>query len=402
MLELLDVVAKCGDFFRELSGFGGEVSAQGFRFEAIGQVADVAAEFHPFIGKIGSGSGDWLIFHAERLPHRSLSANEVRLLGELDGLKFMKFYGLMLGLLVVMHSLTGCERSRVLGPPKAVPVREDGALALRLMSFNIRYETNEDLGSRAWRERVAGAVRMIRRERPDVIGVQEALHGQAADLWASLPDYEFIGVGRDDGRRAGEYSGIFYRRERFRMAPGEQGTFWLSARPNEPGSRTWGNETTRVAVWARLVDLASGRGFYVFNTHWDHQSQPSREQAALLIARKIDERSHLDEPVALIGDLNSIEANPGYLYLTGREVSVAGAKQKWRNFLSDAFQVLHSGVKERRTLHFWRGNRDGNLKVDHILVSRDASIEAAEIISCDEPLVSDHYPVTAQVVFPKS
>lgn len=302
-------------------------------------------------------------------------------------------------LLLSLLSLTQCQRSRTLGPPKAVPIREDGAIELCLMSFNVRYENSEDPASYQWKERLAGAVKMIRNERPDCFGVQEALHGQAADLWASLPDYEFFGIGRDDGKRIGEYSGIFYRRDRFRPDSNDQGTFWLSDTPTVPGSRTWGNEIPRVATWMRLTDLASGRGFYIFNTHWDHRNQPSRERAAMLIAEKIDARTHRDEPVAFVGDFNSVESNPGLLYLTGKSSLLAGSERKWQNPLIDTYQVHHSTEKNRRTLHFWRGNRDGNLKVDHILVSRGAKVEAAAILSADRPLVSDHFPVTARVIF---
>jgi endonuclease/exonuclease/phosphatase family metal-dependent hydrolase len=312
----------------------------------------------------------------------------------------MNYRCLWLSLFASLVGLTGCQRKRDAGPPKAVAVREDGALPLNLMSFNIRYENPEDLESRAWRQRVSGAVRMIRRENPDVIGIQEALHGQAADLWASLPDFEFIGIGRDDGQREGEYSGIFYRKDRFKPDPGEQGTFWLSDTPATPGSRTWGNEIPRVATWIRLVDLATMRGFYVFNTHWDHRNQKSRERAALLIAQRIDDRKHADEPVALIGDFNSNELNPGIIYLTGKSGTVAGTPRSWANGLLDSYQTLHPGEKNRRSLHFWSGSREGSVKVDHILVSRGAKIESAEIISDDEPMVSDHFPVTSRVIFP--
>ena len=143
-----------------------------------------------------------------------------------------------LALVLLAAGSSACNRARALGPPKAVPVAADGKLELRLMSFNVRYENAEDLGLRAWRQRVIGAVRMIREENPDVIGVQEALHGQAADLWASLPDYEFIGAARDDGRRAGEYAGIFFRRARFEVDLSDSGTIWLSDTPERPGSKT--------------------------------------------------------------------------------------------------------------------------------------------------------------------
>jgi endonuclease/exonuclease/phosphatase family metal-dependent hydrolase len=296
--------------------------------------------------------------------------------------------------------LLPCACRRVPETPKAVAVREDGVLALRLMSFNVRYENPGDRDSRAWRRRVVGSVKMIRREKPEIIGVQEALHGQVADLRISLPEYGFHGIGRGDGRRAGEYSGIFYQQHRFKPDPSDQGTFWLSDTPELPGSRTWGNEIPRVAAWIRLVDLTTGRGFYVFNTHWDHRHQRSRELSALLIARRIDARKRADEPVVLLGDFNSMENNPGLLYLTGRRTSLVGSGEIWSNGLVDTYQTLHSGEKNRRTLHFWSGRRDG-LKVDHILVSRGARIEESEIVSRDVPEVSDHFPVTARVSFPK-
>ena len=312
----------------------------------------------------------------------------------------MKLRGFGLCLIALIGSSSSCQRERESEPPKAVAVRADRALELNLMSFNIRYENPEDRESRSWPQRVIGAVRMIRREKPDIIGVQEALHGQAADLWASLPDYEFFGVGRDDGRHAGEYSGIYYQRDRFQPDPADCGTFWLSDTPEKIGSRTWGNEIPRVAAWLRLIDRASGRGFYVFNTHWDHRNQPSRERAALLLAQRIDRRKHADEPVALIGDFNSTEANPGLIYLRGTQVAVGGREQVWANGLLDTYQSLHAAEKNRRTLHFWTDSREGLVKVDHILVSRGAKIEQADIISGDRPMVSDHFPVTARVMFP--
>jgi endonuclease/exonuclease/phosphatase family metal-dependent hydrolase len=324
----------------------------------------------------------------------------VRVVSAVRDLRLMNFRYLWIGLVLIFAVLLGCGRSREAGPPKAVPVRLDGAVELRLMTFNVRYENQDDHDSRAWRQRIPRVVRMIRRQQPDLIGVQEALHGQAADLWASLPDYDFLGVGRDDGLRLGEYSGIFYRRDRFQLDPAEQGTFWLSDTPGDVGSRTWGNEIPRAATWGRLFDLATGRAFYLFNTHWDHRSQPSRERAALLIAERIDHRKHPDEPVALIGDFNSVETNPGYLYLTGKKITLAGREQVWPSGLVDTYQALHPQEKNRRTLHLWRGSRDGLLKVDHILVSRSARILESRIVSGDEPMVSDHFPVTARVIFP--
>jgi endonuclease/exonuclease/phosphatase family metal-dependent hydrolase len=289
---------------------------------------------------------------------------------------------------ILALSATACRRSRVLGPPKAVAVATDGRLELKLMTFNIRYENDEDAGARAWRQRVIGAVRMIREEAPDVIGVQEARHGQAADLWASLPDYEFFGAGRDDGRRSGEYAGIFFRRDRFEADESDSGTFWLSDTPQQPGSKTWGNGIPRTVTWLRLVDRSSQRGFYVFNTHWDHKHQGSRERSASLLAERISGRKLIDHPVIVLGDLNAVEKNPG--------VAVLARDAR----LIDTFHALHPAEPARTTLHFWRGTRDGLLKVDHIMVSEGAEVLSAEIRDHDKPMVSDHFPVTARVVFP--
>jgi endonuclease/exonuclease/phosphatase family metal-dependent hydrolase len=281
-------------------------------------------------------------------------------------------------------------------------VREDSMLELQLMSFNVRYENSAEQGDRAWRQRIIGSVEMIHQQQPDVFGVQEAMHGQVADLWASLTDYEFYGAGRDDGKINGEYSGIFYQRDRFGSDPREQGVFWLSDSPEIPGSRTWGNEIPRIVTWMRLLDRMTGRGFYVFNTHWDHKNQTSREKAALLIAQRIDARKHQGEPVILLGDFNSTESNVSMAYLTGKKVSIAGETKTWPNGLIDSFQKLHAGEKNRRTLHFWGNSREGSLKVDHILASKGAKIISAEIVSGDQPMVSDHFPVTARVKFPPS
>jgi len=293
-----------------------------------------------------------------------------------------------------------CRREQVLGPPKAVAVVESGVLELRIMSFNVRYENPEDLVSRSWRERIIAAVRMIRQEKPDVIGVQEAMHGQVADLWASLPDYEFIGNARDDGRRSGEYSGIFFRRDRFEANSDEAGTFWLSATPGKPGSRTWGNEIPRIASWARLTDRSSSRSFYVFNTHWDHKNQNSREHSAVLLSERIDARKDLSLPVILTGDFNAVENNPAVAYLSGKNSRLAGANRRWENNLIDTYQAVHPSDPERTTLHFWRASPLRGIKVDHILVSRGAQVTEADIRRHDAPPVSDHYPVTATVQFP--
>ncbi len=266
---------------------------------------------------------------------------------------------------------------------------------LTFVSYNIRYENHEDRGWRSWPERLHRLVTTIRRMNPDVMGVQEALHTQVADMRLSLPDYDFYGFGRDDGKTRGEYSGIFYRRARLLGNSSDAGMLWLSATPEVPGSKTWGNEIPRIATWIHLIDQQNQRGFTVFNTHWDHRHQGSRVESAALIAKRIDNRAARDEPVVLLGDFNATEGNPAVDFLTGSQGSWSGA-------LLDPYQMLHPQVKSRRTLHFWENNKDGWAKVDHIMVSRPAKVLKAEIAypASNEKPASDHYPVSATILWP--
>jgi endonuclease/exonuclease/phosphatase family metal-dependent hydrolase len=304
-------------------------------------------------------------------------------------------------LLIVLVLCGSCRRREPVEVPKALPIRESGKLEILATTFNIRNENARDVNDRAWPQRAAYAVRLIRSIQPDVMGMQELTHGQAADLRASLPDYAFFGVGRENGKTQGEYAGIFYRSDRFSRDGEEGGTYWLSGTPEKPGSATWGNTLPRIATWMRLVDLRTGRGFYVVNTHFDHQHQGSREQAAVFIANRIDSRKHLEDPLILLGDFNAVETNPAIQFLKGASVSLAGSKKQWKGGLVDTYRALHPAGKAPKSLHLW-GRKDVGWKVDHILVSKEARIEESEVVMDSVPFSSDHYPVMARVVFPSN
>jgi endonuclease/exonuclease/phosphatase family metal-dependent hydrolase len=301
-------------------------------------------------------------------------------------------------LISMVVGLAGCERKQVLPPPKAIAVREDGVIALKLATYNVRYEDPSLVGPRNWKDRSIGVVRTVMRISPDVFAVQEAMHGQVADMRASLPGYDFIGVGRDDGGRAGEYSGFFYQRDRFVLDANEQGTFWLSDTPAVPGSKSWGNTIPRSVTWARLTDRATSRSFYVYAAHFDHRNQVSRERGAAALAQRIDQRHHRDEPVVLMGDFNATRQNPSVAYLEGKAATLNGKQGVWKDGLQNAFHARHPESGNRTTLHLYRGDGRG-YHVDHILVSRTAKVVDATIVVTGEPFPSDHFPVVATVEF---
>ena len=103
--------------------------------------------------------------------------------------------------------------------------------ALTVMSFNIRYDNPAD-GPDAWPLRKDWVAEIVR-EHADVAGLQEVRKGQLDDLKERLPGFEFYGVGRDDGKEAGEFVPVGWRKDRFTAT--DKGVFWLSETPDEVG-----------------------------------------------------------------------------------------------------------------------------------------------------------------------
>jgi len=297
--------------------------------------------------------------------------------------------------LVIILSL--CSREYAL----SAETHEAGANAfeLRVMSFNIRYGSAGD-GENRWPNRRKMVFDVIRKQKSDVVGLQEALRFQIDEIRKALPEYGEIGVAREDGRIDGEYSAILFRADRLGVA--EAGTFWLSDTPEVAGSSHWGNACVRICTWARLIENDSGKAFYIFNTHLDHVSQPSREKSAALLARRIASRNHKD-PFVVTGDFNTGEDNPVITYLKGKTalgLPNAGASRSPVPMV-DTFRTLHPNVKDVRTAHGFRGSRQGN-KIDYVLAPPAIQVLEAQILydNIDGRYPSDHYPVTARLRLP--
>ncbi len=268
---------------------------------------------------------------------------------------------------------------------------------LTVTSFNIRYGTARD-GDNEWPARRALVFDVVRRQDADLIGLQEALDFQIDEIVAAVPMYAVVGVGRDDGERKGEFSAILFRKDRFRVA--EAGTFWFSDAPSVPGSTTWGNTITRICTWARFIDL-HGRGFYHFNVHLDHQSQPSRERSTVLLRGRIDTRAVLSDPVIVTGDFNVGEANPALATLTG-PTTAPGQRPTLTAPFVDTFRVLHPEVNDAGTFSGFKFGQRGADKIDYVLVQPGTAVLRAEIdrFSRDDRYPSDHFPVLARIRLP--
>src|SRR5687767_8169485 len=201
---------------------------------------------------------------------------------------------------------------------------------LTVLTFNIRYGTAND-GPNHWTNRREFLMEVIRKEDADVIGLQEALDAQIREIVAAIPAYAVVGVGRDDGKTRGEYAAILFRRDRLHVS--DSGTFWFSDTPGVVASKSWGNTITRICTWARFVDR-DGRAFWHYNVHLDHQSQPSRERSAALLAGRIAARRVPDEPAIVTGDFNAGETNPAVTRLTAPQGDLPA-------MYVDTFRVRH-------------------------------------------------------------
>jgi endonuclease/exonuclease/phosphatase family metal-dependent hydrolase len=257
---------------------------------------------------------------------------------------------------------------------------------LSVMTFNVRYaHTNPP---NLWADRRAAVAQVIRESDPDIVGTQEGLYPQLVDMAEDLPDYEWLGLGREGGSH-GEFMAVYYRSAR--LEPLEYDHFWLSDTPSEIGSRSWGNNIPRMVTWIRFRDRATARDFYLVNTHFDHQSQPSRERSAELLLEHV---SDFDPtlPVIVTGDFNSEAAvNPVYLRLTAPEA------------FSDSWAETEEAEPEIGTYHDFRGPEEarGRARIDWILTRGPIEALDTEILTdaMNGQYPSDHFPVIARLRF---
>jgi endonuclease/exonuclease/phosphatase family metal-dependent hydrolase len=301
-------------------------------------------------------------------------------------------------LFAIAFCLAWCPSCGLMFPPWAAK-QPDGFVDLKLMSFNIRYGSADD-GENSWDHRKNLVFKVIKKAHPDILGLQEALRFQLDEMYNAVPEYNEAGVGRDDGKEAGEYSAVLYRSERFQLL--ESDTFWFSSSPEVPGSKDWGNSITRICTWVRLEEKKSKTHFYVYNLHLDHQSQPSRERSAVLLTSFLSERKHTD-PFIVTGDFNAGETNPVILFLKGQSALELEPGHFVSNTipLQDTYRFLVPKAEKVGTFHDFMGTTTGD-KIDYIFVQEKTKVTAAKIDHShwNNKFPSDHFPVTASIRIP--
>ncbi len=247
---------------------------------------------------------------------------------------------------------------------------------LKIISFNIRYNSWNNIdGENGWPNRRDAVVRMIREECPAAIGLQEALIDQLQYLDSCLPEYQRIGVGRDDGKEAGEFMAIYYDTTRLLLL--YDTTRWLSETPEVP-TKGWDAACYRTATEVCFRDRRSGKRFDYFNTHLDHVGKTARAESTKFIATRIEGDCY-DMPAIIVGgDMNSTLDDTIFNAFYKAGLQNAGTTDN-----ADTYNAF---------------GKDPGSAIDHFFV-RGITVKEYRILDGDYgvPYISDHYPIEITV-----
>lgn len=255
-------------------------------------------------------------------------------------------------------------------------------MPINVISYNIRYN-NADDGVNAWPNREQNVKALVKFHDADVLCVQEALPEQF-DALLKNTNFDVVGVGREDGKRKGEFSAVYFDKDRFIKKDG--GTFWLSETPDVP-SKGWDAALNRVCSWVRLYDRLNKKEFLVFNAHYDHKGVQARIESAKLIKKKIQQIAPA-LPVVFTGDLN----------VTPETEAISTIK----SFLSDAKEISQEPpYGPNGTFNDFDFNSDLKNKIDYIFVNKGFKVQKFAVLSDskDKMYFSDHLPVFARLWF---
>jgi endonuclease/exonuclease/phosphatase family metal-dependent hydrolase len=249
---------------------------------------------------------------------------------------------------------------------------------MRLMTFNIRFNTEKD-GENRWDKRKENLCSLLRFHEIEICGMQEALFGQIQDIKSLLPEYEYVGNGRDDGKEAGEFSPIFYQKDKVKLV--ESQTLWLSPTPERP-SKGWDAALNRIVTYAKFQTRKGNKVFYVFNTHFDHIGETARRESAKLVIELVKKIAK-DTPAIIMGDFNSTPQDEPCQILNVGLINTLSVSE-----------TPHFGPKD--TFNGFENKERENSEIDHIFLNTK-KIRVKKHATITQTwagrFASDHHPV---------
>jgi endonuclease/exonuclease/phosphatase family metal-dependent hydrolase len=258
------------------------------------------------------------------------------------------------------------------------------AQSLHIATYNLRYDNAEDSLDR-WKTRFPVIAGLVQLYDFDIFGTQEGLSHQLEDLKGALPGYDYIGVGRDDGAKAGEHSAIFYKTGKFTLL--DKGNFWLSSVTDRP-NKGWDAVCIRICSWGKFKEKATGFVFYQFNVHFDHKGEQAKRESAKLVLemmKKIAGKS----PAFLTGDFNLDEKHETYPLMANS------------GYVKDAFELAQFRLAPNGTFNGFNVNAKPEGRIDHIFLTKEFKVTSYGILTntYNGHFPSDHFPVLATVAY---
>lgn len=253
-----------------------------------------------------------------------------------------------------------------------------------VMTYNIRYDNPWDTIN-SWEKRKTAVFKIIEEAGADIFGVQEALHHQMEDLQKAFPAFEYVGVGRDDGKNKGEYSAIFYRKESFKLL--DEGTFWLSETPEKP-SIGWNASMERICTYLNLKQKETSETFWVFNAHYDHIGVEARINSTTLVLEKMNQFSDPSDPIIIMGDLNAEAAEASITQFNkNRFIDISNSSSNSRVYQLGTFNGFQKEFEAR--------------KIDYIFTKNVFPKNYKQVYDTmpNGNYPSDHFPVLIDIEF---
>ena len=266
-------------------------------------------------------------------------------------------------------------------PAQVVDFAEKKEDTIRVMTFNIRCTS---LGMIKRSTRNDEVIETIKRGMPDSFGVQEATPTWMKYLKKELKDlYDCVGVGRANGKNSGEYSAIFYLKDKYNVYDSD--TFWLSETPEKP-SKGWDASMNRICTWAVLEDKETGVMYVHINAHFDHKGTEAQSKSIDLILDKVKQYENF--PVVFTADMNIKEGTDLYN-------KIADSKILWDT------KKISPDTMDYLTFHNLEPSANEGRILDYIMINEcpGFGVVSYKVVTAgiDGKFVSDHYPVYADL-----
>ena len=257
---------------------------------------------------------------------------------------------------------------------------------MNVATFNLRMDTPND-GADAWPNRKEMVKGLVRFHDFDIFGTQEGFKHQLEGI-LELGNYAYIGAGRDDGKDAGEHSAIIYKKDRFEVL--DQGNFWFSETPDVPGKGWDATCCNRICSWGKFKDLQSGKTFYFFNSHYDHQGKIARRESSKLLLKKIKEIAGTDAVVFSTGDFNAQPTDEPITTLTAD------------GLLKDAYSITEEPPYGTvGTFSSFQMDAPMKGRIDYVWVTEGVAVKKYGVLNEQQysHFPSDHFPVMVVAEF---